>query len=105
MKMYSVFTEDRYTLYVFSDFVLGPVQEVLFLFIFIIIHHHPLHACLQLDNRICRTINRNGNCLSCEFIPVAIYLCCRHGKWKPVSQSPSHSECSQVDSLFLGALI
>lgn len=41
MKMYCVFTEDRYTLYVFSDFVLGPVQEVLFLFIFIIIHHHP----------------------------------------------------------------
>lgn len=75
----------------------------------------PMHASLQLENRICRTINRNGNWLSCEFISVAIYLRCWHGKWKPISQSPSHSECflvptfgfkfSSIDSVFWGPLI
>lgn len=48
LEMKCVFTKDRNTPRVFSEFVLGPVQEVLFLFIFIIFHHYPCMSVCSL---------------------------------------------------------
>lgn len=40
MSLKCVFTQDRYILYVFSDFTLRPLQEVLRIISFLIFHHH-----------------------------------------------------------------
>lgn len=69
MKMYCIFREDRYTPCIFSNFVLGFVQEVLSLFIFLIFHHHP---CLSVYSLRIEPVEQSTEMEIC--CPVNLFL-------------------------------
>lgn len=99
MKMYCIFREDRYTPYIFSNFALGFVQEVLSLFIFLISHHHPCISVYSLRiESVEQSTEMEIGCLVNLFLLQFIYIVGMESGNKLISLE-SHSECSQVPPL------